>query len=133
MFAHEEITERSERCRAVWEILNGETLEDSRLQEAQSLLDAVDPKERDAEWHYAQAAVNYHRLWYLDCKKHLRKAMKLDPGNETYKAAFRELTAMADAAKKSGNPIPGGWSDGCGEACAECCCQGICEGICNGF
>ena len=124
MFSNEEITEKNERFRGVWKIL-GEELTDERIVEAQEQLNRV--KEKDAEWHYTQAAVFYYKSWYLDCRRQLREAIKLDPENAKYRSALDELTNMANEAKESGKALPrsGSWSDGCAEGCCLCC-EGIC-------
>ena len=121
MFMQEE---RDERYRAVWECLNGDYPGAEELERAQGMLDKI--KERDAEWHYVQAAVDYYRRFYLDCRKHLKKAIKLDPENAKYRASLEELTAMADEAKKAGKPYQEGAWDGVCETCCEGCCDGLC-------
>ena len=125
MLWNEEVAEQDERFRGVWEILGGE-LNANRLKKAQKLLDVI--KDKDAEWHYVQAAVFFHKSWYLDCKKHLKKAVRLGPENPKYSAALNELTEMANEAKRNGTPLPGTgkWSDGCAEGWCEVLCNGCC-------
>ena len=101
------------RFREVWILLRQTDGVD--LDRAQRMLDEC--RERDGEWRYVQAAVFYYRSWFLECKRQLKKAMKLDPEND--------LIAMADAAKLEGNGLPEEkhWYNGCGEACCDCCSE----------
>lgn len=116
--------ERDERFSEVWECLNGDYPSQEDLERAQGILDKV--KDRDAEWHYVQAAVEYYKRFYLDCRKELKKAIKLDPENGKYRAALEELTAMANEAQKAGTPLPEGKWDGFAETCLEGCCTSCC-------
>lgn len=109
------------RFREVWLLLDKASASD--LDRAQSIIDEC--KERDGEWRYVQAAVFYYRSWFLECKRQLKKAMKLDPENEIYRSAYNDLIAMAAAAKLEGNGLPEEkhWYDGCGETCCYCCSE----------
>ena len=112
------------RYLSVWECLNGDYPGEAELEQAQKILDGM--KERDAEWHYVQAAVNYYNRFYLDCRKELKKAIKLDPDNGKYRASLEELTAMADEVAKNGKPLPDAKWDGVAETCLEGCCTSFC-------
>ena len=116
--------EYDERFSEVWDCLNGDYPSTEEIERAQSLLDRI--KERDAEWHYVQAAVDYYKRFYLECRKHLKKAIKLDPENGKYRAALEELTAMADEAAKNGKPLPAAKWDDCASTCLEGCCTSCC-------
>ena len=121
MFTQEE---SDERFLAVWECLNGDYPGTDALERAQSILDKM--KDRDAEWHYVQAAVDYYKTFYLDCRKQLKKAIKLEPENGKYRAALDELTAMADEAQKAGKPLPDAKWDDCAATFLEGCCASCC-------
>lgn len=116
--------EQEARFSEVWECLNGDYPGEEELERAQKILDGM--KERDAEWHYVQAAVDYYKRFYLECKKHLKKAIKLDPENGKYRAALEELIAMANEAQKAGKPYEEGKWDGVAETCCEGCCTSLC-------
>lgn len=120
MFTQEE---QDERFSEVWGLLNGEYPSAEELDQAQNLLNKM---KVDAEWHYVQAAVDYYKRFYLDCRKHLKKAIKLEPGNGKYRAALEELTAMADEAAKNGKPLPDAKWDDCAATCLEGCCTSCC-------
>ena len=99
MFHCDEDSQEYERFRSIWEILNSDLPSDSDLDEAWKRLEAM--KERDAEWHYASAAVKD-------------------------KEAFDGLTAMADEAAKGNKRMPSREFDGCAETCLEGCCTSCC-------
>lgn len=124
MFHCDEDSQEYERFRSIWEILNSDLPSDSDLDEAWKRLEAM--KERDAEWHYASAAVCFRKCWYLECKRHLKKAMRLNPQAGNYKEAFDGLTAMADEAAKGNKRMPSREFDGCAETCLEGCCTSCC-------
>lgn len=124
MFHCDENSEEYERFRPIWEILNSETPSDSDLDEARKALGEM--KEKDAEWHYVSAAVCFRTRWYLECKRHLKKAMKLSPQTGKYKEAYDGLTAMADEAAKGNSQLPSREFDGCAETCLEGCCASCC-------
>ena len=126
MFSKENLAE-DERYAVVCELL--ERAGAVELADAQDILDGVKKRERDAEWHYMQAAVCYFKRWYLDCRKQLQKAIKLAPEREKYTTELGELTAMAKQAKENGENIYGHWSEGIAAGCAEICCDGICGGL----
>ncbi len=116
--------ESGERFVEVWALLNGDYPDEKALDEAQKLLDGV--KEKDAEWHYVQAAVDFYKRFYYDCRKRLKKAIRLDPENGKYRAALAELEETVKSAKEAGKPLPEGKWDGCAEGCCEACCESLC-------
>lgn len=122
MFSQENLGD-DEKYAAVREKLAGDP-SDGELTAAQELLDAE--QERDAEWHHLQAAVHYFRRRYLDCRKQLEKAIKLDPLNPRYRADYDGLIAMSRAAKAEEQEKRQKATDGC----AEGCCMGCCESLC---
>ena len=113
-----------ERFAEVWAILNGDYPDEAQLNEAHKMLGEM--KEKDAEWHYVQAAVDYYKRFYGECRKHLKKAIKLDPENGTYRAALQELEEMAKSAQAAGKPLPDGKWDDFGEDCCMGCCTSLC-------
>lgn len=133
MFLQEELS-TEERFEVVRSILAKELLSNLDFTELQKSLDGM--PERDAAWHYMQAAVHYYRHWYLECKRILKKAVKLAPDNELYKKTYEELIAKKGEFKKytSAERREGwmnGWGDVCCEGCGECCCVCGLEGACQ--
>ena len=64
-------------------------IKENKVAEAQALLD--DCSSRDAEWHYLQSIVYYKNSWYLESKKQLEFAIKLDPDNTKYANSYDKL------------------------------------------
>ncbi|MEG1806061.1 MAG: tetratricopeptide repeat protein [Clostridia bacterium] len=73
-----------------------------KLNEAQELLDNI--QTRDDKWHFHQAMVYFKKDWFTDSKKHLEKAMELNPNNEKYKSTYDKLTKMMSGKTGEQNP-----------------------------
>lgn len=127
-----------------------------KLNEAQELLDNI--QNRDDRWHYHQAMVYFKKDWFTDSKKHLEKAIELNPNVEKYKVTLDKLTKMMsgnsgeqDPSKKqkdgewwkqndtvnNDNKNQPNWDDnnrqmgGCNES-LNCCTQLLCMNLfCN--
>lgn len=117
-----------------------ELIEKGELEEAQKLLEEFD--DRDAEWYYVQACLFRKKSWFSECKKCLRKAIHMDPENDTYRAELNDLSQIAEKVRHAndemGKKKQMGWDSYgfCGECCCELCGMGcmqcICEGLCEG-
>ena len=59
------------------------------LSKAQELLDEC--SSRNAEWHYLQSIVFYKNNWFLESKKQLEFALKLEPENTKYQDSYDKL------------------------------------------
>ncbi len=131
MFSREELV-GDERYAEIGELLAEP--DEAALSRAQEMLDGIKKRKRDAEWHYMQAAVCYHRHHYLDCKKQLLKAIEQDPQNKKYQSDYAELSAMkiteAEPQKKQMSDEN---ASACMECCALLCMDGICSWFCDGF
>lgn len=124
-------------------------IKDGKIQEAQNKLDEFD--ERNARWHYLQAAVFYRKQWTNECKKQLEIAMNLDPSNEKYKKEYEKFntkTEQNEQAKQAqennngtyrydaygaGNDPEQMGGSGCSEclnSCATCLCFNMLLNIC---
>lgn len=121
MFSKEELGE-DERFAEIAAAFEGGEPSGLQLSRAQDVLDAI--KKRDAEWHYVQGAVYYYKRWYLDCKKQLKKAVKLAPEKVKYRAALNNLADIANYMKENKLSSTGKFSDGCAESCCRGC--GLC-------
>lgn len=62
------------------------------LTKAQELLDSCTT--RDAEWHYLQSIVFYKNNWFLESKKQLEFALKLEPNNTKYQDSLDKLNKI---------------------------------------
>lgn len=103
---------------------------------AQKALDEV--RERGGKWCYLQSVVFYRKKWINESRKQLEIAIRLEPENEEYKKALKELEDFrnSDEFKKikreKRKEQMGGMSEACLIGCCECCGTGACDAICNG-
>lgn len=121
------------------------------IQEAQNKLDAFN--ERNAQWHYLQAAVFYKKQWMNECKKQLEIAMQLDPENAKYKTEYERINSKTSASQDNAQNAQGGnyrfdaygntnsddadqmGGSGCNEClswCTTCLCANMCINLCCG-
>lgn len=114
-------------------------IKDNNLDKAQDMLDNVII--RDAEWHYLQSVLFYKRNWFLESKKQLEMATKLDPSNERYQRSLEKLTKILasstinpDQMRTTSRPVDDGPRVGAGNgtctgsACGDCL---LCNACCN--
>ena len=114
-------------------------IRDNNLDKAQEMLDNVII--RDAEWHYLQSVLFYKRNWFLESKKQLEMATKLDPSNERYQRSLEKLTKILasntinpDQMRTTSRPVDDGPRVGAGNgtctgsACGDCL---LCNACCN--
>ena len=62
-----------------------------RYREALSILSQIDAAERDALWYYLSALCHEGLGYQVTAMEHIRKAVSMDPGNQTY---LNELSRM---------------------------------------
>ena len=99
-----------------------------RLEEAQELLDGVQPQSRTAEWYFLNGTVLYRRGWFDNAYTSFATASRMEPQNAEYRNALMNAQRQAG---RSANPYRtsgyGGGCDGCdlcqGLICADCCCE----------
>ena len=103
----------------------------NRLDEAQSELDAIAIGERNAEWYFLNGSVLYKRGWYDNAYTCFSTAVRMEPNNAEYREAFNRINHRRNDFAAGGNPYRsnanmGGCStcDICqGLICADCCCE----------
>lgn len=103
-------------------------IKQSRLEEAQELLDGVPPHTRNAEWYFLNGTVLYRRGWFDQAYTSFATACRMDPANPEYRNALnqaqRQSGAQYNPYRSYGNV--GGMSacDCCSNLiCADCCCE----------
>ena len=101
-----------------------------RIAQAEELLDGVVQNERNAEWHFLKASVLYSKGWFNDAYNHFETAVRMDPQNREYAAAFNQMQQ-----RRNGGYSAGGYhtSQGANECntcntcsnliCCDCCCE----------
>ena len=102
-----------------------------RVTEAEELLDGVPAYNRDAEWYFLKASVQYSRGWLEEALENFRRAVQMNPDNPEYRAALNQLEWQ----RRTGSPMGGGYRtspnvsscsacDMCSTLiCADCCCE----------
>ena len=97
---------------------------------AESILDSTPSAGRDAEWNFLKGTVLYRRGWLEQAYTYLQTAVKLDPNNSEFRAAYNQAQQMRSG--KMGGYRAGSGSDKggcdvcsmcCGMLCADSCCE----------
>lgn len=103
-----------------------------RVIEAEEILNGVPNEKRDAEWHFLKGSVMYSKGWLDEATKYFQEAVRQNPGNPEYRAAFNRIMQQRSGAfTNSGAPYrTAGGTGGCspcgvcqGLICADCCCE----------
>ena len=96
--------------------------------DAETLLDGIPAPSRDAEWYFLKGSVLYKKGWLDEAYNNFSTAVRMDPTNREYSAAFSQLDRQRRTGgyRVGGGVNPGGCS-GCdvcqGLICADCCCE----------
>jgi len=102
------------------------TIQNGRIDDAETLLDGIPPDTRNAEWHYLKGTVHYRRGWLEEAVKNYQIACGMEPNNEEYRAALNNLNKSRSGGYRTERSGNGGCS-GCdictGLICADCCCE----------
>lgn len=109
-------------------------MQQNRLQDAEELLERMEPGIRDAQWYYLKGQINYKRGWTDQAYSYFSMAYKMDPSNAEYRNAFENMNMQRSGGFRTANPRNNHTSnatccgcDGCeicqGLICADCCCE----------
>lgn len=99
------------------------------VNEANELLNSIQPSERGAEWYFLYACVLIKQGWYYEALDAAAKAYSLDPSNEEYRMLYEQLNARVNSAT-DGYRTAGG-CDMC-TICEICACLNCCLRTCGG-
>ncbi len=97
-----------------------------RTIDAETLLDGIPAPARDAEWYFLKGSVLYKKGWLDDAHNHFSTAVRMDPANPEYRAAFNRMEQQRRTGGYYTVPSGGGCSacDVCNSLiCADCCCE----------
>ena len=94
-------------------------INEKRFSEAEIILDAVAPVERNAEWNFLKGCVLIQRGRYYDALRYIETACYMDPSNPEYQSARASL--------KNSTASYGGRDDAC-DICAGLLCANM---LCN--
>lgn len=102
------------------------TIQNGRIDDAETLLDGIPPNVRNAEWYYLKGTVQHRRGWLEEAIKNFQTACRMEPANQEYSAALNALNRSRSGGFRTGRTSAGGCS-GCdictGLLCADCCCE----------
>ena len=103
----------------------------SRLDDAEALLESFSDSEKSAHWYYLKGQINYMRGWSQQAYSYFSMAHNMDPNNRQYAAAFEKMSGARSGGFRTSQrqtDVGGcGGCDGCdicsGLLCADCCCE----------
>jgi len=96
---------------------------EGRYDEADQILDSS--RDRSAEWYFLRGTVYLNRGWLLQGVQYIQTAMRMDPSNSEYKAAYSRISSGGRSYRDAGNA----YAAGCGSPC-DCCASLICADCC---
>lgn len=102
----------------------------NRFADAEQLLDAVSQERRNAEWNFLKGTVLYRRGWLEQAYTYLQTAVKLDPNNSEFRAAYNQAQQMRSGKMggyKAGSNSNNGGCDICSMCCGLLCADSCCE------
>jgi len=104
-----------------------ELINNNRFSDAELILDAVNAKDRNAEWNFLKGCVLSQRGWYLDAQKFFEIACNMDPQNQEYRTAYESMrnTAYSYSKGYTQTEMPQNSSNNSG-CDMDCCTKLIC-------
>ncbi len=99
-----------------------------RVAEAEAMLGAVDPAERDAEWNFLMGCVMMQKGSFYDAQRYVDTACYMDPTNREYSNARDQMRTRTGSFGQPYTTFGGGNGanacDCCSSLiCADCCCE----------
>ena len=104
-----------------------------RYDDADEVLGLVSAERRNAEWYFLKGTVLYSRGWLEQAFTYLQTAVKMDPSNNEYRAAYNQAAKMRGGTA-GGYKVSGKDGVGC-NLCSSCCsfmCADQCCECCGG-
>lgn len=99
-----------------------------RFEEAQEVLDGVQPDERNAEWYFLNGCVLYRRGWFDAAYTSMSAAVRMDPENAEYRAALNRMQQSRNGYSAYGRGGYGQQQVGCSPC--DCCMGLMCMDMC---
>lgn len=100
-----------------------------RFEDAEILLDGIPESARDAEWHYLKGVIYQKRGWLEEAAHNFARASSMDPSNNTYRAAYKQINNSRTGGFRTERRPVGRTSSCsacdmcCGLLCADSCCE----------
>ena len=125
----------SAQYRNVRELINA-----GRIADAQTILDAVQLGDRDAEWHFLMGSIMYRKGWTSEAYVNFQSAYRSEPNNSEYRSAVERMARQSNGGGfygggggyggfggYNGGGQPGG-CNGCDICSALMCANCLCNG-----
>lgn len=103
---------------------------ENRLDEAEQLLESMNPGSRDAQWYYLKGQINYNRGWLEQAYTYFTTAHNMDPSNVEYRRNYENLRSQRSGGfRTTQSSSASSDRDLCGICtglmCADCCCESM--------
>lgn len=105
-------------------------IREGRLDDAQTILDGVPERNRNAEWYFLKGCIQQRRGWLEEATGNYAAACRLDPNNSEYKAAYDSVQSSRSGGYRQERQPSGNSGSSCsacdicsGLMCADCCCE----------
>ena len=105
-------------------------IQQNRVQEAEQILDAVDPNTRSAEWYFLRGMCYFRRGWQSEAFSYFQRACQMDPSNMEYRQALNNMSRQQSYGYGGYNTTQVNTNSGCdvcdictGLMCMNCLCN----------
>ncbi len=96
--------------------------------QAEQILSAVQPTERDAEWYYLMGVITFRKGWLEEANNYFATACQMDPNNVEYQTMYNRIRGQRGG-------MYGGYNTNTSSAGADCCnmctCMLCTDLLCN--
>lgn len=113
-----------------------------QIAEAQSILDAVPLRDRDAEWHFLMGSIMYRKGWINEAYVNFQNAYQAEPNNPEYRKAVERLARQSNGGFYGGgyggmgrggySGQPAGGCNACDMCSAFICADCLTDACCGG-
>ena len=97
-------------------------IHENNFYEAEIRLNSVQKSEKGAEWYFLKGVIFRARGWYFEAAKYFEAALRMDPGNPEYLAAWEGIRSFISSRThiKKENAV---CDLCCGLMALDCCCE----------
>lgn len=126
--SREQNTEKSNAQQTAIYVKVRTLIAESRLDEAERMLENMNPGSRDAQWYYLKGQINYNRGWLNEAYTYFTTAHNMDPSNVEYRRNYENLRSQRSGGFRTRDRSDDGFDrDMCkiciGLKCADSCCE----------
>ena len=97
-----------------------------RYDEAESILNAMPPASRGAEWNYLKGHICYNKGWFEQASSFFTAAYNMEPNNPEYRRAYANMNTSRSGGFRTerGGDASDSFCRICqGLICLDCCCD----------